>query len=246
MRRRLSFGLDSWRALRTGSRIRRLTRKRRGEEGPRPAGDEAHFIAAKWRPAARGDGARGCSIVLCIASCFGTPPRHGETVSRPPSDQCKTAATARRAQLFVSDRWRLAAATVAVSAGRVTVTTRPPSGGALSSTVPPCTSATERTIERPRPKPPLTAAQAAERLGQGLRLRRIDHRTAIADRQLRAIACGARGDAQVAAGLVVADAVLDQVGEHSLEQPWLAAGDRRLKVGVDLDPGALGAARAGR
>src|SRR4029450_3144285 len=44
--------------------------------------------------------------------------------------------------------------------GRVTVTSRPPSGLATAVTVPPCASATARTIDRPRPeaRPPARSA----------------------------------------------------------------------------------------
>ena len=76
----------------------------------------------------------------------------------------------------------------------------------------------------------LKLAAALERLGQPLGDLRVDVRAAVDDVEHGAPLVRARGDRDVAAGRVVADAVLDQVRGQALEHPPLAPHRDRAEV----------------
>ncbi len=91
----------------------------------------------------------------------------------------------------------------------------------------------------PQPEPAERAAEPAERLGQGGGVVRLDDRTAVGDEDPRAVAIGRGDDRQPAVRLVVPDPVVDQVGDHPLEQRRLAARPRRPQIGPHRDLGLL-------
>src|SRR5580704_26488 len=78
--------------------------------------------------------------------------------------------------------------------------------------------------------------KAAERLEQVLGFLRRDNWPAVRDHQRYFGITHARADLEMASRLVVANSVVDQVGDHPLEQPRLAPRPRRLKLRLDRDP----------
>ena len=129
------------------------------------------------------------------------------------------------------------------AAGSVTRTASPPSTRGVSASRPPCASATERTIESPRPAPPRPvrpprsngstsrAATAGSMTGPEFTTSSTAPR-----RPTR------RAHGHEPARRVVADAVLDQVARQALQQPALAADAH----GLELEPHAHAARRPHR
>jgi hypothetical protein len=78
----------------------------------------------------------------------------GTDLARLSSASRKTSRTLRQHFKSVDATGATALGAAVGRAGRTTRTSRPPDGGAVSSIVPPCTCATERTIDNPSPKPP--------------------------------------------------------------------------------------------
>src|SRR5437660_4404184 len=80
------------------------------------------------------------------------------------------------------------------------------------------------------------AVEALERLEQVLHVVRLDPRTAVRDREPYAASHGMGADVDPTAALVVADRVIEQVGDQPLEQLSLPARPRLTEVVANLHP----------
>ena len=79
------------------------------------------------------------------------------------------------------------------------------------------------------------AAQSLEGLEETLDLLGRDGRAGVRDRHEGVPVAGPGGDLDMSAGGVVADRVVDQVGDQALEQSWIAGRRRRVERGADVE-----------
>jgi hypothetical protein len=81
-----------------------------------------------------------------------------------------------------------------------------------------------------------TSVEALKRFEKAVDLRTRDHRSGVGDRQeCQAVSRSGR-QLDAASGDLVPDGVVDQVGDESFDEVWVAREGRRFNSGIDLDP----------
>ena len=106
---------------------------------------------------------------------------------------------------------------------------RPPPGVWSATIAPPIASMNPRATASPRPTPPPPlVAEPLERLEEPLALLGGDAGAVVDDLELRALGAGERAHLHGCAARAVAQRVVDQVGEHPLEQAGVGRDQRQV------------------
>jgi hypothetical protein len=127
--------------------------------------------------------------------------------------------------------------------GKLTSILSPPCGWGAAVTVAPWASPIALTMARPRPVPSGAARVRGEPLEgpeEEVDVGGRDRRAGVGDGQDGPPGLEAGGDVDASGGLVVADRVVDQVADQSLDQAGVAADRCRAGLGGYLDPEASG------